>query len=139
MNCNFKECIKISFIVPIYNVEKYIYQCVRSIMDQSYHNIEIILVNDGSPDKSGKIIDRLAKTDERIKVVHQKNAGVSAARNAGLAAAVGEYVLFIDGDDYVEKEYAQYFFNLINNSNADMAVSLNHLPPTQIGKPEKTI
>ncbi len=104
MNCNFKECIKISFIVPIYNVEKYIYQCVRSIMDQSYHNIEIILVNDGSPDKSGKIIDRLAKTDERIKVVHQKNAGVSAARNAGLAAAVGEYVLFIDGDDYVEKE-----------------------------------
>ncbi len=100
-----------------------------NVFDQLYHNIEIILVNDGSPDKSGKIIDRLAKTDERIKVVHQKNAGVSAARNAGLAAAVGEYVLFIDGDDYVEKEYAQYFFNLINNSNADMAVSLNHFTP----------
>lgn len=126
MNDTNKENAKISFIVPVYNVEKYIQRCIRSIMAQSYCDIEIILVDDGSPDESGAIIERFAKIDIRIKVIHQQNAGVSAARNAGLAAASGKYVLFIDGDDYIEREYAEYFLNLIQDNNADMAVNLNH-------------
>jgi len=95
-------------------------------MAQSYCGIEMILVDDGSPDKSGTVIEALAKTDNRIKVIHQQNAGVSASRNVGLEAASGKYVLFVDGDDYIEREYAEYFLNLIKDINAGMAVNLNH-------------
>ena len=104
---------KITFIVPVYNVEKYIYRCVQSILKQSYSNIEVILVDDGSTDASGEIIDEMASEDVRIKVIHQKNSGVSTARNSGLMTASGEYILFIDGDDYIESDYASYFMGLI--------------------------
>lgn len=117
---------KITFIVPVYNVEKYIYRCVQSILKQSYSNIEVILVDDGSTDASGEIIDVMASEDVRIKVIHQKNSGVSTARNSGLMTASGEYILFIDGDDYIESDYASYFMGLIVDKNADMAVSLNN-------------
>lgn len=95
----------VSVIVPIYNVEDYLKQCVDSIRNQTLHEIEIILIDDGSTDKCPQICDEYAKSDERICVIHQKNAGVSAARNAGLRAAQGEYVAFIDSDDHVAPEY----------------------------------
>lgn len=94
----------VSIIVPVYNVEKYIDKCVRSLLKQDYGNIEVILVDDGSPDKSGYIIDRLKEEDNRIVVIHQENHGVSSARNAGMAVASGEYITFVDGDDWVDQD-----------------------------------
>ena len=114
---------KVSFIIPVYNVEKYIERCVRSVMNQDYENTEIILIDDGSPDSSGCMIDSLAAEDSRIHVIHQKNTGVSGARNTGLDASAGEYILFIDGDDYIEPGYASHFVDLIERCDADMALS----------------
>ena len=116
----------ISLVVPVYNVEKYVKKCVESIMHQTYPHIEIILVDDGSTDASGHILDELAKEDERVRVVHQKNAGVSSARNQGLEIAGGEYIMFVDGDDYIEPDYAEYFNKLLESTGADMAVGLNN-------------
>lgn len=114
---------KISFIVPIFNVERYIKVCVESIQSQTYENIEIILINDGSQDKCGEIIDEISQNDSRIKVIHQVNKGVSSARNAGLKVATGDYILFVDGDDYVDPDYATSFVNLIERYNTPMAFS----------------
>ncbi len=111
----------VSIIVPIYNVEEYIERGVKSLMNQTYKNIEIILVDDGSKDNSSKIIDKLSKTDQRIIVKHKSNGGVSSARNEGLSIAKGEFIMFIDGDDYVEPDYIEYFYNIINKGNYDMA------------------
>lgn len=94
-----------SVIVPVYNVEKYLTRCIESIMSQLYTNFELILVNDGSTDNSGKICDEYAEKDQRIKVIHQKNKGVSAARNKGIKSAIGKYIVFVDSDDMVEKDY----------------------------------
>lgn len=93
----------ISVIIPVYNVEKYLPQCINSVLEQSYQNFEIILVNDGSKDTSGAICDNYSKKDSRIKVIHQENAGASAARNTGLKIVSGEYVYFLDGDDWLER------------------------------------
>lgn len=90
---------KISVIVPVYKVEKYLARCVDSIINQTYKNLEIILVDDGSPDNCGAICDEYAKRDERIKVIHKKNGGLSSARNAGLDIATGDYIAFVDSDD----------------------------------------
>lgn len=95
---------KISIIVPIYNTEKYLCRCLDSIITQSYSNIEIILVDDGSKDSSPSICDEYAQKDKRIIVVHKENGGLSSARNAGLAVATGEYIGFVDSDDYVSKD-----------------------------------
>ncbi len=95
----------ISVIVPVYNVEPYLEECVRSIQNQSLREIEIILVDDGSPDNCPQMCDRYAGEDGRIRVIHQKNAGVSAARNAGLRAARGDYIAFVDSDDWVHPDY----------------------------------
>ena len=95
----------VSIIVPIYNVEQYISKCIESILAQTYRDFELILVDDGSPDNCGKICDEYAKQDSRVHVIHQENKGVSAARNAGISLAKGEYISFIDGDDYVEKDF----------------------------------
>ena len=92
--------MKISIIVPVYNVEKYIRQCVESVLEQTYQNFELILVDDGSPDNCGKICDTYAKGDSRIKVIHKETGGLSDARNVGAANATGEYILFLAGDDY---------------------------------------
>lgn len=92
--------MKISFIIPVYNVAPYLHECVRSIIGQSYSNIEIILVDDGSKDESPAICDAFANSDNRVKVIHKENGGSSDARNKGLEAATGEYVVFVDGDDY---------------------------------------
>lgn len=103
----------VSIIVPIYNAEKYLEKCILSIINQSYRNIEIILVNDGSLDNSGKICNEFARKDNRIKVIHQKNKGLSGARNSGLDIASGNYVTFVDSDDYLDNDAVEI---LIKNS-----------------------
>lgn len=104
----------ISIIVPVYNVEPYIERCIESLINQTYVNIEILLVDDGSRDNSGVICDRFAKLDKRIKVFHKENGGLSDARNYGLDRANGEYISFIDSDDYVDIDYIEFLYNLIN-------------------------
>lgn len=111
----------ISVIVPVYNVEKYLERCVKSILRQTYTNLEIILVDDGSPDKSGKICDELANKDARISVIHKKNGGASSSRNAGIEFSHGEFICFVDSDDYIEKDYVMTLYNLIKRNNADLA------------------
>lgn len=104
----------ITIIVPAYNVEKYLKKCLESIINQTYKNLEIILVDDGSTDNSGRICDEYAEKDDRIIVIHQENAGVSSARNKGIEIAKGEYIGFVDGDDYIEENmYEVLYKNLI--------------------------
>lgn len=114
------ERIKISIIVPIYNVEKYLEECVKSLVGQTYENIEIILVDDGSTDNSGKICDRLMEQDKRIFVFHKENGRTASARNLGVKKANGEYVLFIDPDDWFEKSTVEILVNKIKSTNADV-------------------
>ena len=122
--------ILVSVIVPVYNVEKYISKTVKSLINQDYNNIEIILVDDGSPDKSGEIIDNLALKDNRVVAIHKENGGVSSARNAGLKVAAGEYVTFVDGDDWVDKDYITYFVNLLEVSRCDIAMNKSNYTET---------
>lgn len=112
----------ISVIVPVYNVEKYLRQCVDSIINQSYKNLQIILIDDGSKDKSGKICDEYAKKDKRIEVIHKENAGVSAARNTGLDNAKGEWVTFIDSDDWIEKNFCCVLYKKAIEEEADIVL-----------------
>lgn len=117
------ESTKCSCIVPIYNVEKYLPQCIESILNQTHSNFELILVDDGSPDNCGKICDEYEKKDNRIAVIHKKNGGVSAARNAGLDAATGEYICFSDSDDWLEKDYIEYLLNLSIENDAEYVLT----------------
>ncbi len=112
----------ISFIIPVYNVEKYLAQCIESIRVQSHDNIEIILVDDGSTDKSGEICDNFSKTDNRVRVIHKENGGASAARNAGLGIAKGNYIAFIDSDDYVSPSMAEKLLDAISKTDSDLAM-----------------
>lgn len=112
----------ISIIVPVYNVEKYIHQCVDSIIDQTYTNLEIILVDDGSPDNCGKICDEYAQKDSRIKVIHKENGGLSDARNHGIDAATGDWLMFIDSDDWIEADMAEKLLVAAERNNAMLAV-----------------
>ena len=91
----------ISIIIPVYKVEKYLEKCINSIIGQTYTNLQIILVDDGSPDNSGKICDKYAKEDSRIEVIHKSNGGLSEARNRGIERAKGKYIGFVDSDDYI--------------------------------------
>ena len=100
-----KEENLVSVIIPVYNVEKYLPKCLDSVINQTYKNLEIILVDDGSPDNSGKICDEYAEKDSRIKVIHKENGGVSSARNVGIKQAKGQYLLFVDSDDYIKDGY----------------------------------
>ena len=118
----------ISIIVPVYNVEEYLERCVESIINQTYQNIEIILVDDGSKDNSGKICDKLKERDIRIKVIHKENGGLSDARNAGLKIANGKYIGFVDSDDYIEKDMFETLYNLNKKYNSEISiVSFNEL------------
>ena len=112
----------ISVIVPVYKVEKYLRECVDSILAQTYTNLEIILVDDGSPDNCGKICDEYAQNDSRIKVIHQENGGLSAARNAGLDIATGKYIGFVDSDDYAELNMFEELHKRIIENNADLSI-----------------
>lgn len=109
----------ISVIVPVYNVDKYLENCVNTLVNQTYSNLQIILVDDGSTDSSGNICDRLAKEDERIVVVHKDNEGLGMARNTGLDYASGEYVMFVDSDDYTDITMVEKLYNALNNYKAD--------------------
>ncbi|MBE5744190.1 MAG: glycosyltransferase family 2 protein [Clostridiales bacterium] len=112
----------ISVIVPVYNVEPYLERCVNSIINQTYKNLEILLIDDGSTDNSGTICDEYAKKDSRIICVHQQNGGVSKARNEGLSLATGDYIGFIDSDDYIEPNMYELLLNSIEENNADLAI-----------------
>lgn len=116
---------KVSFIVPAYNVEQYIEECIKSIQQQTYNNIEIIVVDDGSTDKTPQLLDDFAVNDNRLKIIHKSNAGVSEARNSGLGCANGDYVAFVDGDDYISPEYTDYMLGLISKDDCDYALSVN--------------
>lgn len=111
----------ISVIVAIYNVEKYVDFCIKSIVNQTYKNIEIILVDDGSTDNSHSICDDWVKKDNRIKVIHKPNGGLSDARNAGLDIMTGEYVTFIDGDDYIDSRYIEVLYNNLVKNNVQVS------------------
>ena len=110
----------ISVIVPVYKVEAYLDRCVQSIVDQTYRNLEIILVDDGSPDNSGAICDAWAAKDSRIRVIHKENAGAGAARNTGLDAATGEIVSMVDSDDYLEVHMYEHLLSLMT-ADVDIA------------------
>ena len=110
----------ISVIVPVYNVEKYLNQCISSIVNQTYNNIEIILVDDGSPDNCPGICDEWAKKDGRVKVIHKENGGLSDARNAGLDICNGDYLVFVDSDDWLETDYVEKMLSIAEEENADI-------------------
>ena len=114
------EKITVSVVIPIYNVEKYLRECVDSVLSQTYKELEIILVDDGSPDSCGKICDRYAEKDSRVKVIHKKNGGVSEARNVGLDCAKGKYISFIDPDDWVEKDLLQETLDFSRKTGTDI-------------------
>ena len=113
---------KISIIIPVYKVEQYLEACVDSILKQTYHNLEVILVDDGSPDRCGEICDRYAKQDERVKVIHKANAGVARARNDGIEAATGDYISFIDSDDWIAENAYEVLYKGLKEQDADCAV-----------------
>ena len=114
---------KISIIVPVYNVATYIRECLGSIQRQTHRNLEIVLVDDGSSDESGKICDEFSMNDPRIVCIHQKNGGVSSARNAGLDFATGDYIGFIDPDDYIATDFYTKLYDSLKAEHADLAVS----------------
>lgn len=119
--------IKVSVIVPFFNVAKFLPQCLDTILYQSHENLDIILVDDGSTDGSSDIADSYSKKDNRIQVIHQENAGVSSARNTGIDVAVGEYICFVDGDDFLMEDYVEYLLAMVLEYNADVAVTTRML------------
>lgn len=132
---------KISVIVPVYNVEQYLERCVDSIINQTYTNLEIILVNDGSTDNSGKLCDELAKKDERIRVIHKENGGLSDARNRGIYEAESDLVGFIDSDDYIDNDMYEVLLRNLNDTDADLSMCAlydvyNNTPEEQVTNKE---
>lgn len=118
-----EKCPLISIIIPVYNVQDYLDECIESVINQSYFNLEIILVDDGSPDKSPIICEKWAQKDSRIIVIHKKNGGLSSARNAGLKIAKGKYISFIDSDDFITNNAIEIMFNRINSDDTIGIVS----------------
>lgn len=117
------NCIKlVSIIVPVYGVEAYLSECVKSLLAQTYQNLEIILIDDSSPDGCPQICDHYAQQDIRVKVLHKPNGGAASARNAGLEVAAGDYICFVDADDVAEKDYVQHLVKSAQKADADIAV-----------------
>ncbi|MBQ9591130.1 MAG: glycosyltransferase family 2 protein [Butyrivibrio sp.] len=110
----------VSIVLPVYNVEKYLNRCMESVVNQSYPYLEIIMVDDGSTDSSGKMCDDWAKKDKRVKVIHKKNAGLGLARNTGIENAMGEYICFFDSDDYIEHETIEHLYNAAQKTSAEI-------------------
>ena len=121
MDTNEKLSELISVIVPVYKIEPYLDQCIESIVNQTYRNLEIILIDDGSPDRCPEICDSWAGKDSRICVIHQKNSGVSIARNAGIEKATGSYIAFVDSDDFLEPEYIEYLYLALRETGAGLS------------------
>ena len=112
----------VSIIVPVYNVEKYLSKCIDSILAQTYKNLEIILVDDGSKDNSGTICDEYSKKDKRIKIIHKPNGGISDVRNHGLKIATGDYIGFVDSDDYIAEDMFETLVSLLEKNDADISI-----------------
>jgi glycosyltransferase involved in cell wall biosynthesis len=112
----------ISVVVPVYKVEEYLDRCIDSILSQTYNNLELILINDGSPDKCPAICDAYAREHSRVKVIHKGNEGVSAARNTGVEIASGKYIAFVDSDDYIHKDYLDTLMFMLSNSQAQLSM-----------------
>ena len=127
----------ISVIVPIYNVEQYLERCVYSILKQSYHNLEIILVDDGSTDDSGRLCDELKEIDSRITVLHKANGGLSDARNVGLNKVTGEWISFIDSDDWIHEDYIKNLYNLVNCNSCEIAIATYCIAKDEISPVKK--
>ncbi len=112
----------ITIIIPIYNVEKYLRECLDSVINQTYKKLQIILIDDGSNDNSGKICDEYKEKDNRIEVMHKANGGVSSARNAGLKIAKGDYITFVDGDDYLDKDYCEKLLRKLKENDVECVI-----------------
>lgn len=112
----------LSVIIPVYNVEEYIDQCIQSVVKQTYTNLEIILIDDGSPDNCPQICDNWSKKDKRIRVIHQKNSGLSAARNVGIDCSKGDLIAFVDSDDFIDENMYENMINAMKLGNADVVV-----------------
>lgn len=119
--------VLVSVIIPVYNVEKYIDKCINSVLNQSYRNIEIILIDDGSTDSSGEICEEYAQKDNRIIVIHKQNEGVSTARNTGMSIAKGDYICFSDADDYLMPDYVEYLLNIALLHKVDISLTTSML------------
>lgn len=117
----------ISIVIPVYNVEDYVEKCIRSVVAQTYTHLQILVIDDGSTDSSGAICDRLATTDSRIQVIHTANAGLSAARNVGIRHALGEYIAFVDSDDWIEPNMYEFLYKAIVKDNLDIAVASHYI------------
>lgn len=117
-----KYCELITLVIPIYNIENYLGRCLDSVINQTYKDLEIILVNDGSTDNSLEICESYAKEDSRIKIINKNNGGLSSARNVGLDACKGDYVTFIDSDDWVSLDYIEILYKNIIDNNADISI-----------------
>lgn len=117
-----KKMKLVTVIIPVYNAEEYLDRCIKSVINQSYKNIEIILVDDGSTDNSGSICDKYKDVDKRIKTIHKENAGVSEARNSGLEMASGYYINFVDADDYIDKDMIRKLVTAIENTKSEIAI-----------------
>ena len=113
----------VSVIVPVYNISRYIKKCIDSLSRQTYENIEVILVDDGSTDSSGSLCDLYAEKDKRIRVIHKKNGGLSDARNKGIEGAIGDYISLVDGDDFVDEDYIEKQYEVLKKYDADMAIT----------------
>jgi len=121
----------ISVIIPVYRVEKYLQECIDSVLQQEFDDIEVILVDDGSPDRCGEICDEYAKRDYRVVVIHQENSGLSCARNAGIAKATGRYLMFLDSDDYIAEECLTEISAIIKEKNVDVIIGRYILVPEE--------
>lgn len=132
-----EENIKFSVVLPIYNVERYLNRCIDTVINQTYKNLEIILVDDGSPDNCPQICDDLAKIDSRIKVIHKENAGLGEARNSGLDVATGDFIAFFDSDDYIDKKLFEELYKVIINENPDL-IEFGHYNVDRKGNVTKT-
>ena len=115
----------LSVIIPVYNVEPYLRRCVDSVLNQTYRNLEVILVDDGSPDGCGAICDEYVAKDSRVRVIHKANGGLSDARNAGMAQMTGEYLTFVDSDDWLDDQALEYLYQAMTESNADLVIGQN--------------
>ena len=122
MKGNNTEKPLVSVIIPVYGVERYLRQCLDSVVGQTYENLEILVIDDGSIDQSGVIADEYARKDQRVQVIHQENAGLSAARNTGLAKATGEYIICIDSDDFLRTDMLEKLYFAMEETNSDIAV-----------------
>ncbi len=132
------NCPKVSIIIPVYKVKDYLEKCLDSVESQTYSNLEIVLIDDGSPDECGLMCDRYKeKSNKSVKVIHQNNQGLSAARNNGVKESSGEYIVFLDSDDYISEDCIEYLVSLVQKYNCDISIG-NYLPVYQNDTPVRS-